>query len=357
MGLDIITHRYNEIRMAKMPCKTTNNTDVGQIKPLIRTSDANRLRLHTLQLLIYSGLLLGFFSAAISVSFAAPATGPSYRSLPEERKGYVPAELIKRVGNPKDLFLRSHVAMVYDERDDTVLFQRSANREMPIASLTKLMTAMVILDGNLDMDELITIRKIDRDTIRYSRTRLPVGTTLSRRDLLIMALAASENRAAFALARTYPGGTEQFVQSMNDKARFLGLTHTHFADSAGLRNENVSTGEELVKMVRVASQYSLIREYTTIVKDVVIDDYTGKTIRFSNTNRLVRKDSWEISLSKTGFTSDAGNCLVMKVNLGNRPLILVLLNSWGKLSKYGDSNRIKRWIQEAEAKARRLNLI
>ncbi|WP_455219932.1 serine hydrolase [Kaarinaea lacus] len=288
---------------------------------------------------------------------AAPAIGPSYRSLPEERQDYIPAELIKRVGNPNDLFLRSHVAMVYDERDDEIIVKRSATRKMPIASITKLMTAMVVIDGNLPMDELITVRRVDRDTIRYSKTRLPVGTTLSRRDLLIMALVASENRAAFALARTYPGGAESFVQAMNEKARFLGLENTHFADSAGLRNENTSTAEELVKLVRVASQYSLIRNYTTIVKDVVIDDYTGKTIRFSNTNRLIRKADWDISLSKTGFTSDAGNCLVMKITLGNRPLIVVLLNSWGKLSKYGDSNRIKRWILGAEAKVRRLNLI
>ena len=288
---------------------------------------------------------------------AAPTLGPSYRALPDERQDYIPAELIKRVGNPKDLFLRSHVAVVYDERDDEVIYKRSANREMPIASITKLMTAMVVIDGNLPMDEMITVRRVDRDTIRYSKTRLPVGTTLSRRDLLIMALVASENRAAFALARTYPGGTESFVQAMNDKARFLGLQNTRFADSAGLRNENTSTADELVKLVRVAGQYSLIREFTTIVKDVVIDDYTGKAIRFSNTNRLIRKADWEISLSKTGFTSDAGNCLVMKVTLGNRPLIVVLLNSWGKLSKYGDSNRIKRWIQGAEAKVRRLNLI
>lgn len=306
-------------------------------------------------LTMLSALLLTIISSLPLL--AAPAIGPSYRSLPEDRQDYIPAELIKRVGNPNDLFLRSHVAIVYDERDGEVIVKRSANRKMPIASITKLMTAMVVIDGNLPMDEMITVRRVDRDTIRYSKTRLPVGTTLSRRDLLIMALVASENRAAFALARTYPGGVESFVQAMNDKASFLGLKNTRFADSAGLRNENTSTAEELVKLVRVAGQYSLIREFTTIVKDVVIDDYTGKAIRFTNTNRLMRKADWDISLSKTGFTSDAGNCLVMKITLGNRPLIVVLLNSWGKLSKYGDSNRIKRWILGAEAKVRRLKLI
>jgi D-alanyl-D-alanine endopeptidase (penicillin-binding protein 7) len=228
---------------------------------------------------------------------------------------------------------------------------------MAIASITKLMTAMVIIDANLDMDEPITIVKADRDTIRYSKTRLPIGSTLTREDMLLMALVASENRAAFALARTYPGGTKEFIKAMNDKARYLGLRNTKFADAAGLRKENVSTAQELVKMVRVAAQYTLIREFTTIVKDVIIDDRTGKTIRIWNTNRLMRKADWEIYLSKTGFTSDAGNCLVMKVKMGDRPLIIVLLNSWGKLSKYGDSNRIKHWIRNAEAKVRKLNLI
>ncbi|MEJ2179348.1 MAG: serine hydrolase [Gammaproteobacteria bacterium] len=302
------------------------------------------------------GLILVAMALSLSL-FAAPALGPSYRSLPDQRQDYIPAELIKRVGNPKDLFLRSHVALVFDERDGEVIYKRSANKKMPIASITKLMTAMVVIDANLPMDELITVRRVDRDTIRYSRTRLPVGTTLSRRDLLTMALMASENRAAFALARTYPGGTKAFVKAMNEKARYLGLQNTTFADSAGLRNENTSTAEELAKLVHVASQYSMIRQFTTTVKDVVIDDYTGKAIRFSNTNRLIRKTDWDISLSKTGFTSDAGNCLVMKLTLQDRPLIFVLLNSWGKLSKYGDSNRIKRWILGAEAKVRRLNLI
>ncbi len=307
---------------------------------------------------ILLAILVVFLAAAPGESApAAPLDEPSYRTLPEDKRDYIPAELIKRVANPTNLVLKSHVALVYDERDDEVILERSADREMPIASITKLMTAMIIIDANLPMDELITIHKADKDTLRYSKTRLPVGTTLSRRDLLIMALVASENRAAFALSRTYPGGSEAFVKAMNEKAAFLGLRHTRFEDAAGIRNENTSTAGELVKLVRVASQYRLIREFTTIVKDVVIDEYTGKVIRFSNTNRLVKNEDWEISLSKTGFTSDAGNCLVMKLTLGNRPLIVVLLNSWGKLSKYGDTSRIKRWILDAENRVRRLNLI
>ena len=289
------------------------------------------------------------------VCSAATLTEPSYRNAESTRQRYVPAELVKRVGK-KYLKLRSQIAMVYDERDDMPILERQIHRKSPIASLTKLMTAMVILDANLNMDELISITRADRDTVRYSRARLPEGITLTRSDMLMIALAASENRAALSLSRTYPGGTKKFVEAMNNKAHYLRLKNTHFADAAGLRNGNESTAEDLVKLVKVAGDYSLIREFTTVQKDVVVDQVTGRIVKFINTNRLVRKDTWDISLSKTGFTSDAGNCLVMKVTLDSRPLIIVLLNSWGKLSKYGDTNRIKHWIHDAEAKARRLKL-
>lgn len=306
------------------------------------------------RLIVLLSLLTGFLLFS-GICAAATDSDAAYRSIPGG-SDYVPAELVKRVANPRELKLRSHIGLVYDERDDVVIYQKGARQKKPIASLTKLMTAMVILDANLNMDQVVKISRADRDTIRYSKTRLPVGTSLRRSDLLLMALAASENRAAFALARTYPGGTTKFVQAMNDKAKYLGLKFTRFADSAGLKNGNVSTAEEILKLVRVASQYSLIREYSTTDKDLVVDEETGKVIRFVNTNRLVRKDTWDISLSKTGFTSDAGNCLVMKLTLGSRPLVIVLLNSWGKLSKYGDTNRIKRWLANAERKARRMNL-
>jgi len=293
--------------------------------------------------------------SVMDISSGATFTEPSYRNLESKQQRYVPAELIKRVGK-KYLKLRSLIAMVYDERDDMAILEQHIHRKTPIASLTKLMTAMVILDANLNMEELISITRADRDTVRYSRARLPEGVTLARRDMLMIALAASENRAALALSRTYPGGTKKFVEAMNHKARYLRLTNTHFADAAGLRNGNESTAEDLVKMVKAASQYTMIREFTTVQKDVVVDQVTGRIVKFLNTNRLVRRDKLDISLSKTGFTSDAGNCLVMKVTLNSRPLIIVLLNSWGKLSKYGDINRIKRWIHDAEAKARRLKL-
>ena len=238
--------------------------------------------------------------------------------------------------------------LVFDVRDDEVIMERNAQEVVPVASLTKLMTAMVILDADLDMEQAITISKEDKDRIRYSKSRLRRGMTFSRQDLLLIALAASENRAALALARTYPGGSSEFVSAMNNKAHELGLTKTRFADSAGLGNENVSTAQELMQIVKAASEYPLIQEFTTTTQESIVDLKSKREITFGNTNRLVKRDSWPINLSKTGYTSDAGNCLVMQTEINARPVIIVLLESWGKLSKYGDSNRIKKWLMKTE---------
>jgi D-alanyl-D-alanine endopeptidase (penicillin-binding protein 7) len=261
---------------------------------------------------------------------------------------YVPAKLIRENASLINLKLRSHAALVFDERDNEVIVQRNAEKILPMASLSKLVTAMVILDGDLDMQQVITITRQDRDRIRYSSSRLRKGMQFTRDDLLLMALLASENRAALALARTWPGGTEQFVKAMNAKAQELGLANTRFADPAGLKNDNVSTAQELLQIVKAASEYPLIRNYSTITKHTIIDLQNGREIVFVNTNRLVKKDSWPVSLSKTGYTSDAGNCLVMKTQINARPVIIVLLESWGKLSKYGDSNRIRKWLTRTE---------
>ena len=261
---------------------------------------------------------------------------------------YVPAKDIRNYAKRANLKLRSHVALVFDERDNEVIFQRNAQQVMPVASLSKLMTAMVILDAGLAMDEVITISKADKDRIRYSKSRLRKGMKFRRDDLLLIALLASENRAALALARTYPGGTKQFVKAMNSKARALGLRKTHFSDPAGLGNDNVSTAKELMQIVKAASEYPVIRESTTQTRESIIDLHSSQEVKFGNTNRLVKLDSWPITLSKTGFTNDAGNCLVMQTAINERPVIIVLLDSWGKLSKYGDSNRIKKWLIKTE---------
>lgn len=266
---------------------------------------------------------------------------------------YVPAKAIREHASQANLYLRSHAALVYDERDNEVIYELNAEKIVPVASLTKLMTAMVILDTSLDMDEVISISNEDKDRIRYSRSRLRKGMQFTRKDLLLIALAASENRAALALARTYPGGDEKFVKAMNDKARKLQLSHTRFADAAGLHNDNVSTARELMQLVKAASEYPVIRDFTTTTKESITNVKNGRDIEFGNTNRLVKRESWPITLSKTGFTSEAGNCLVMQTEINDRPLIIVLLESWGKLSKYGDSNRIRKWLTKAERLAQR----
>ncbi|MDH5258100.1 MAG: D-alanyl-D-alanine endopeptidase [Gammaproteobacteria bacterium] len=256
--------------------------------------------------------------------------------------------LLKEQLNPKHLFLRSSTALIVDETDGTVLYDKETNKQMPIASLTKLMTAMVTLDKNLNLNEKIRIKRADRDRLRGSRSRLSYGTILTRYDLLKIALAASENRAANALARTYPGGKKAFIKAMNEKARSLGMNQSTFKDPAGLHSGNLSTATDLISLVSESSKYKLIKKFTTTGKDFVTDQRSGWKVEFFNTNRLVRRKNWDISLSKTGYIADAGHCLVMETKIAERPVIIVLLNSWGKLSKFGDSNRIKHWLQSAE---------
>ena len=286
-------------------------------------------------------ILLCLTSVCYSVSYGA--------------EDYISAKDIREYARPATLRLRSHIALVFDTRDNEVIFSRNADDIVPVASISKLMTAMVILDANLDMDEPLTISKEDKDRVRYSRSRLKKGMIFTRRDLLNIALAASENRAAAALARTYPGGSIAFVAAMNLKAGTLGLTKTRFVDPAGLGNDNVSTAQELMQIVQAASEYPEIRLYTTQTKESITDLKKKREIVFGNTNRLVHRIAWPITLSKTGYTGDAGNCLVMKTKINDRPVIVVLLNSWGKLSKYGDSTRIKSWLTKVERKVIKKN--
>jgi len=273
------------------------------------------------------------------VSLASGKTKPN---------SFTSVKALKQHLNPKKLYLRSSTALIMDEAEGVALYDKEVDKQMPIASLTKLMTAMVILDAKLDFNEKIRIKRKDRDRLRGSKSRLSYGTILTRRDLIKIALMASENRATKALARTYPGGHKAFIKAMNDKAKVLHMTHTTFKDSSGLHSGNVSTARDLVKMVSAASKYKLIKSMTSTGKSYVTDLRSGWKVEFFNTNRLVRRKNWDISLSKTGYIADSGHCLVMETTIANRPVIIVLLNSWGKLSKFGDSNRIKKWIQRAE---------
>lgn len=255
--------------------------------------------------------------------------------------------------NPRRLNLRSDVALVFDESDGMPLYERNGANLRPIASLTKLMTALVVLDAGLSLDEQITVTDDDRDRLRGSRSRLPINSVLSRRDLLLAALAASDNRAAAALARTFPGGTTGFIAAMNHKAQQLGMTQSRFADAAGLDRGNVSSARDLVKLVTALDTHPLIAELSTNDKFYLVDRRNGRRLTFINTNRFVRGDRWDIALSKTGYTSDAGYCLVMRATISGRPITVVLLNSWGKHSKYGDANRIRDWVVSGERAARK----
>ena len=247
------------------------------------------------------------------------------------------------------LDLRSSSAIVVDQKTGRTLFGKNTDARMPIASITKLMTAMVVLDAQLPLDEKIAISSADRDSLKGTHSRIKVGTTLSRQLALQLALMSSENRAAAALARAYPGGFPNFVAAMNRKAASLGMSHTRFVDSTGLNSNNTSTAQDLVKMVNAAYAYPLIREITTTgFYDVALRGGPSR-VQFKNTNLLVRNKTWEIGLSKTGFINEAGHCLVMQVNIANQPMVIVLLDSWGKLSRISDAQRIKKWIKAARA--------
>ena len=245
--------------------------------------------------------------------------------------------------NSGKLVLRSSSALVEDQITGECLIQKQAGAVLPIASITKLMTAMVVIDANMDLEESLTITEEDVDTILHSHSRIPVGTNLTRREALLLALMASDNRCAHALGRTYPGGFEVCVEAMNEKARAMGLSETRYKDTIGLSVGNVSSARDLVRLVDTAYQYYLIREFTTCKKTTV---YSGwRALEFHNTNNLVQNSNWQIGLSKTGFTGEAGRCLVMQAHVAQRPVLIVLLDSQGKMTRIGDANRIKRWLE------------
>jgi serine-type D-Ala-D-Ala endopeptidase (penicillin-binding protein 7) len=241
--------------------------------------------------------------------------------------------------------LRSWSALIIEEDSGKTLYAKNTDLVTPIASITKLMTAMVVLDADLPLDEQITITDDDVDLVKGTRSRLSVGATLSRGDLLRLALMSSENRAAAALGRSYPEGREAFVAAMNAKAELLGMHNSRFVDPTGLRSENVSTAADLVRMVEAASQYPAIREFSTLPSyDVELPRYR-RPVEFHNTNALVRGGNWDIGLQKTGYISEAGRCLVMQANVAGRPVIIVLLDSVGKNTRIGDANRIRKWME------------
>ena len=246
---------------------------------------------------------------------------------------------------PAKLDVRSNAALVVDANDSTVLFAQRDNTAVPIASITKLLTALVVLDGRQPLDEIITITNADRDTERASSSRLVTGTTLSREELLHLALMSSENRAAHALGRSYPGGLAGFVRAMNTKAKSLGMASSQFSDPTGLSSRNVASARDLVKLVKAASDKPLIRRYSTDERHTVVAG--RRSLEFRNTNSLVARLDWNIAVQKTGYTQDAGECLVMHTRIDGRSVVIVLLNSFGKYTRVADARRIRKWMEAA----------
>ncbi|PXW82306.1 murein-DD-endopeptidase [Nitrosomonas sp. Nm84] len=246
--------------------------------------------------------------------------------------------------------IKSQAAMVFNAQNARIIYDKNADKVMPIASITKLMTAMVTLDARLSPNEKITITQADVDKLKHTSSRLPVGSSYPRHELLRLALMSSENRAAAALGRTYPGGTQAFVNAMNQKARKIGMMNSRFVDSSGLNSGNVATARDLAKLVTASNNYAAIREFSTTSQHSVSPGNKRGQLQYVNSNSLVRNQGWEIDVSKTGYLSEAGRCLVMQANISGQPVVIVLLNSWGKNTRIGDANRVKKWIESNQGR-------
>jgi serine-type D-Ala-D-Ala endopeptidase (penicillin-binding protein 7) len=320
----------------------------------------------------FNRFIWGFGAMAVFMACALPEAGaaqsgasdskPAYKrkisktAYVAKRKQYVRAPAKPSFGllaglhaAQDELALKSSVALVVDQDTQEVLFSKNEQAVLPIASLTKLMTGLIISEAQLPMDEMITISQADVDIEKWSSSRLRVGTQLSRRELLHLAMMASENRAASALGRTYPGGMSVFVELMNAKARMLGMNDTSYVEPTGLSSKNQSSARDLALLANVASEDSLLREYSTSTGYRVA--VGRRQLQFSNTNRLVRNPTWDIGLQKTGYISEAGQCLVMQTRVAGRKLIMVFLDSAGKFSRLGDAERVRRWVESIPAKS------
>ncbi len=285
----------------------------------------------------------GFVTASIaarqpqaSLAAASGATGASFGQIYGLHHTQDPLEL------------KSSVALVIDQDTNEVLFAKNPQAVLPIASLTKLMTAMVMVESQASLDELITITDADVDTEKNSSSRLAVGTTLTRGELLHLALMSSENRAAHALGRTHPEGLSGFISRMNHKARSLGMADTHYVDPTGLNSGNQSTAKDLATLVKAAYQQPLIRELSTSHEYVA--RVGRRQVQFHNTNSLVKNPAWDIGLQKTGYIVEAGRCLVMQARMAGRKLIMVFLDSAGKYSRQADAERVRRWLENSNQK-------
>ena len=290
-------------------------------------------------------IIVAFCAALLASAPAHVRADTAKKAKPTAQKSRGTPDLTKE-GVPN---LLSHAAMVFDPLTGRALYAKNADAPMPIASITKLMTAMVVLEGKQSLDEPVVIDNADIDIIKGSHSRLPVGTAFRREDLLRIALMASDNRAAAALGRTYPGGTPAFVEAMNAKSKMIGMQNARFVDPTGLAPANVASPQDLALLVAEASSFPQIREFSTTPELHVTLPNSKHPMGFNNTNALVRSSSgWDIGLSKTGYINEAGKCLVMHATIGNNPVVIVLLDSWGKLTRLGDANRIKKWLESGK---------
>ncbi len=241
------------------------------------------------------------------------------------------------------LALKSSAAVVIDQSTSQVLFEKNSNVALPIASLTKLMMALIVVENHQSMDEVLEVTADDIDREKNSGSRLRVGAQMTRANMLHIALMSSENRAASALGRNYPGGLPAFVSAMNAKAKALGMNGTHYVDSTGLSSHNVASAHDLAKLVVAAYQYPIIREYSTDARYAV--DTGRYQLHYMNSNRLVMNPGWDIGLQKTGYISEAGRCLVMQTRVNGRPVVMVFLDSKGKDTRLADASRVRKWLE------------
>ena len=305
---------------------------------------------------------------AVATTTKRPVTAPAQRATPQVAQRPVRASVpvaagaaasvaatstdavsyaermgLRRVSDP--LNLNSSVALVMDAQTHEILLGKNDTAVLPIASLTKLMTGVLIADAQLPMDEVITITHADVDRLKNSGSRLAVGSRITRGEALHLAMMSSENRAAHALARTYPGGVEHFVNLMNQKAAILGMTDTRFTDPTGLSSENQSSARDLAILTAASHERAVLREFSTSPSyELAVG---RQVLPYRNSNRLVNSDEWNIGLQKTGFIREAGRCVVMQVNLAGRQLIMVLLDATNNTARLGDAERLRRWVESS----------
>ncbi len=281
---------------------------------------------------------LGLILSILCLACLPAAAQAAHHHRHHHRSAVLPSD-------PSRMALMSSTALVIDQTTRQVVYSKNPDPVHPIASITKLMTALVVLESGQDLREQLTVTTEDVDMLRFSRSHLRVGARASRLDFLRMALVASENRAASALGRSYPGGIQAFVARMNAEAARLGMKYTHFEDSSGLHGDNVSTAQDLAILVETASKYPLIREITTKASVSVPVGFRGRMVTFRNTNPLVAKPGWEIGLSKTGFINESGQCLVMQATINNHPMVIILLNAHGHQARFTDAARVRKWLE------------